>query len=111
MDSLRGLEEAASEAPPHHPHCLVTPLGVSTEHRVKRGSAMPTKLPPAVQWKNSVQDDTFLLGQEKKLKIKGTGRHWQETGCGPFQSVAMEKEHLEEAQPVCALHPRPHHRW
>lgn len=110
MDSLRGFEEAASEAPPQHPHCPVTPLGMPTEHGVKQGSAMPTELPPALQWKNSVQDDTFLLGQEETLKRKGTRRHWQETGCGPFQSVAMEEEHLEEAQPACALHPWPH-RW
>lgn len=71
---------------------------------------MPTKLPPAVQWKSSTQDDKFLPGQEETLKIKGTRRHWQETGSGPFQSVAMEKERLEKAHPARALHLGPH-RW
>lgn len=41
------------------------------------------------------------------LEIKGTRRHWQDTGCGPFQSVAMEKGPLEEAQAVRALRPWP----
>lgn len=50
---------------------------------------------------SATQDDTFLPGEGDKLKVKGTRRHWQEAGCGPSESVAMQKEHLVEHSPWC----------
>lgn len=47
MEFLRGLGEVASEAPPH-PHCLVTPLCMSTDYWVKLGKAIHTELPPGM---------------------------------------------------------------
>lgn len=43
MDSLRGLEEAASEAAPH-PHCLVPPLCMSTERGGEMGERNADKI-------------------------------------------------------------------
>lgn len=43
MDSLRGLEEAVSEAAPH-PHCLVPPLCMSTERGGDMGERNADKI-------------------------------------------------------------------
>lgn len=102
MEFLRGFRGAAWEAPPH-PQCLVIPLCLSADHWVSWGKAIHTNLPPGMWWKNYIQDDKFLLVEEEKLKIKGTKHHWHEAGCGPFQSVAVKKEHLVKAHPLHAL--------